>query len=543
MKLVTSLLAFVAAAISGCVYEAPLTTDHTIAIDPALLGVWEVVPEEGAAADITAPLVVVPFSETEYLIHEQSGKDGRFFRGYLMVLGGVPCLQLQDIGSGAGPRPAAVPACYTVVSYVIDGDELEFRLLNDDHVPTKLTTSAELQRAFLAHKDKPDLFVEPMRCRRVLLPPLDLPPAAAGKRTEANRDRLVTAAFSPSGQYLLAGLQSGHLAAIDLHHAKLHWAVAAHQQPVKHIAFGGKDRWALTAADDLKAHLWNVTTGRLNDSFEAAPLKRVYDIALSSDARYAATRGFDGFGVVWDLLLNRKERDITSYGFALGGTRPTLVSTLGRDPHTELLHLAEVNGGEPRKILAGKLIGSVAIDPAGAMVAACGSSSQAAMVWLVRARDGEGVGEITVPQAVGATAPPAALCAAFSANGKFLAIGLSDGRVVRADIARRTIVDVWKVGDGRGPQEVGFVGATDDSLHALTMDDEFRATTMLFTVGQPLPVWTLPGTVTIDGQRMLGAMVAHDGDLVFFNVADGRLLRRFRPYEQGRAWHDLDGSR
>ncbi|MFM8434349.1 MAG: hypothetical protein ACKOBP_03265, partial [Planctomycetia bacterium] len=92
MKLVTTLLAFIAATISGCVYEAPLTTDHTIAIDPALLGVWEVVPEEGAAADITAPLVVVPFSETEYLIHEQSGKDGRFFRGYLVVLGGVPCL-------------------------------------------------------------------------------------------------------------------------------------------------------------------------------------------------------------------------------------------------------------------------------------------------------------------------------------------------------------------------------------------------------------------------------------------------------------------
>lgn len=102
-----------------------------------------------------------------------------------------------------------------------------------------------------------------------------------------------------------------------------------------------------TAADDLKAHLWNVT---------------------------------------------------------LGGTTPTLVSTLGRDLHTDLLHLADINSGEPRGILAGKLIGSVATDSA-------------------------------------------------------------------------------------------------------------------------------------------GAMVAHDGDLVFFNVADGRLIRRFRPYEQGRAWHDLDGSR
>jgi len=165
------------------------------------------------------------------------------------------------------------------------------------------------------------------------------------------------------------------------------------------------------------------------------------------------------------------------------------------------------------------------------------------MVWLVRAGDGEGVGEIAIPPAAGAVEPPAAVCAAFSASTRFLAIGVSDGRVVRADVARRTVVDVWKVGDDRGPQEVGFVGATDDSLHALIVDDDLRATTMRFTVGQPLPVWTLPGTVTIDGQRMLGAMVAHDGDLVFFDVADGKALRRLRPYEQGRAWHDLDGAR
>jgi len=77
-------------------------------------------------------------------------------------------------------------------------------------------------------------------------------------------------------------------------------------------------RGLLTAADDLRATLCRGDTGREFLSFEAAPLRQMYAIALSSDARYAATRGFDGFATVWDLRFNERVCDLFSYGFAFG---------------------------------------------------------------------------------------------------------------------------------------------------------------------------------------------------------------------------------
>ena len=170
-------------------------------------------------------------------------------------------------------------------------------------------------------------------------------------------------------------------------------------------------------------------------------MKRVYDISLSSDARLAVSRGFDGFGVVWDLRTNRKVQDIYSYGLALAPNGHTLVSTWAREPRTQLMHPLE--GGEPVEILAGKPVGAVAIDGAGTTVAACGSTPKGPVVWLASAGDGEPVGEIAIPPAAGAAEPAAAICAAFSTSGRFLVIGTSDGRVVRADVARRTVVDTW----------------------------------------------------------------------------------------------------
>ena len=31
----------------GCEYEAPLTEDHPIAVDSSVLGLWEVIPDDG----------------------------------------------------------------------------------------------------------------------------------------------------------------------------------------------------------------------------------------------------------------------------------------------------------------------------------------------------------------------------------------------------------------------------------------------------------------------------------------------------------------
>ena len=134
-----------------------------------------------------------------------------------------------------------------------------------------------------------------------LVSQLALPAPSQQEQKESNRDRVVAVEFSPTGQYLVLGLESGHLAAWNLGTKKLQFARPAHEKPVKLLAFGAEDKFLLTAADDLQAMLWDLDEGRSLVSYQGAPLKAIYDVALSANARFALSRGFDGFGLVWDL--------------------------------------------------------------------------------------------------------------------------------------------------------------------------------------------------------------------------------------------------
>jgi len=285
--------------LAGCDYEAPLSTEHVVPVDPAFLGTWEMVPEtdEDRASGDMGPLVVLRFSATEYLVHDPGG---HFYRAFRVDLGGHRCLQLEDLGSGTGPAPESrrylVGRCEDA-----DADGFTLSLLNEKHVPSGAKPTAELRAAFLAARDAPDLFEPVARFRRRLLPDLALPAPEPG----AARDHVETAAFGPGGRRLVVGLRSGHVAALDLVTGRLAWSVAAHEEPVHAIAFGDTDRWVLTAADDLRATLRRGDTGGEFLSFEAAPLRKVYEIALSSDAAgstvAAAGGSADGRDTVWLL--------------------------------------------------------------------------------------------------------------------------------------------------------------------------------------------------------------------------------------------------
>ena len=61
MRTLTLVLVLSLILLGGCVYTQPVTTNHTIAIDPAVLGLWQAVPDPGkdaAAASHPADLDV-----------------------------------------------------------------------------------------------------------------------------------------------------------------------------------------------------------------------------------------------------------------------------------------------------------------------------------------------------------------------------------------------------------------------------------------------------------------------------------------------------
>lgn len=363
---------------------------------------------------------------------------------------------------------------------------------------------------------------------------IDLPAPMASEQAEANRDRVVAAQFSPAGRYLALGLESGRIAIWDFRDPPRGSSLAAHEQPVTFLAFGAEDDRLLSSSKDLQVRCWDLNARREWLSFAGAPLKAIYEIALSTNGRFAVSRGFDGFGVIWDLRVDRKRSDLFSYGFALAANEAFLVSTPLRQPGIQVLSL--LDGAEPRKLLPGQMVSRVAVDPTSTTIAAAVVTDRSVVVKLIDAKSGEERGAIAIPNPPGATDPDSVGDLAFSSEGSGLLIACGSGRVLRADVLGEQILDEYRMPEGDGVLRVAFAGSRDRYVVAASRDDEFRWQTACWETQSRRTLWTLPGEVALDIRRMLGVQITSEGDVTFFDAADGKSLRRLRPYLGGEKW-------
>ena len=143
--------------LAGCEYEAPLTDEHIIAIDPAVLGVW--VPDEGVQPKQDERLMILKYSDTEYLIHyPPGGNDETYYRGYPIKIGGVRGVQVQVIGTKVGPPEKETKKLFHVLSYKLTDGKLEIRKLNTDLVDSDVKTTDELRKTLVENNKNKDLF-------------------------------------------------------------------------------------------------------------------------------------------------------------------------------------------------------------------------------------------------------------------------------------------------------------------------------------------------------------------------------------------------
>ena len=162
------LLAFLAIFLAaGCVHQTPLSTEHTIAIDPQLVGLWEKIPAEAKGDPDEDRMVVLAWSETEYLAQHPMGEKGEFYRVYLVEIGGRTVIQAQSVGNSVGRQFPPDRMVYPVLSYEIVEGILIISSLNPEIVDEEITDSAALREEFLKNKDKPGLFNPPSHFRRV----------------------------------------------------------------------------------------------------------------------------------------------------------------------------------------------------------------------------------------------------------------------------------------------------------------------------------------------------------------------------------------
>jgi hypothetical protein len=167
MRTIAALTLVAALTLPGCRYEAPLTRDHKIPIDPALLGLWEEMPNEDEESKTPDRMLVFRYSPTEYLVHYPLGEGGFYFRAYPIEVADTKCVQLEIIGTESGSSEETERKLFDVVTYRLAGSTLEVRTLNSALVTDDLATTDGLARAFRAHRNEKELFTEPGRFRRV----------------------------------------------------------------------------------------------------------------------------------------------------------------------------------------------------------------------------------------------------------------------------------------------------------------------------------------------------------------------------------------
>lgn len=168
MRCIAVLLMIMVLFFAGCKYETPLTKEHAIPVDSSVLGIWEPQSDEREESGADERMMILKYSDTEYLIHyPPGGNDETYYRGYPIKIGGISCVQLQVIGTEDGMPKRDVKDLFHVVSYELKKGILEIRTLNTDLVDNDLKTTEALVQAFLNHKDNKDLFTNSVRFKRI----------------------------------------------------------------------------------------------------------------------------------------------------------------------------------------------------------------------------------------------------------------------------------------------------------------------------------------------------------------------------------------
>jgi len=166
MKISVSFLFVLMIVLSGCEYSVPLVEKKDVPIDESVLGLWEQVPDKSESGKPADMMQVLKYSDTDYIVHYPTGKDGMYLRAYPVKIDDKVYVQTQLIGTKDGPAENK-DRKFHVVAYSVLGGVLEMKLLNSELVDKNLQDSAKLMESFLKSKDDKNLFKDPCRFKKI----------------------------------------------------------------------------------------------------------------------------------------------------------------------------------------------------------------------------------------------------------------------------------------------------------------------------------------------------------------------------------------
>lgn len=358
-----------------------------------------------------------------------------------------------------------------------------------------------------------------------------LPEPTPEQEKEDHRARVAATCFSPTGRYLALGLHSGRLVVLDLDRGRLALVSEAHSQPLTLLEFAENDRHLITGSDDLDVRFWDIQAGKNLVTFQGAPLRHLDKIAISNDSRFAAARGFDGFGTLWDLHKDKKVTGLYCYMLEFDPTCGYLVTGQRLIRGARLIRMA--TDRQQRRLLTNRTIVSLAVHPSGKTIAfgAEGWGEPSTLV-LVKAASGRERRELSVFK----ESKPTIAAMRFSKAGKRLLVGSSDSRVFCIDVATGDIVPTFRFTGSVNVRHVEFLGRDGGRVMAWGRKNYETWETRCWKVDSKELIWSRPHTVACDGSGRLGARVTADGDVELLALADGARVSMLRGYVQGKRW-------
>lgn len=158
---------FVFLMLIACDYDAPLVGEASLPIDQALLGTWELIPEDRSGQESFLHIVIRQESANVYDLKYEDDDATIYAKGWLAELEKIRFMQVEVTGDEEDPIDVEYTDIFSVYSYALDNGELVVKSLNIELVNEYLADSAALQAAFVAHMDDPGLFREPERFRKL----------------------------------------------------------------------------------------------------------------------------------------------------------------------------------------------------------------------------------------------------------------------------------------------------------------------------------------------------------------------------------------
>ena len=341
---------------------------------------------------------------------------------------------------------------------------------------------------------------------------------------EGHSSRVTEAQFSGDGKRIVSGAEDNSVIIWDVQTGAQLQRFLGHTFLIYDIAYNPVLEQVASAAWDSTVRIWDLNHGallrELDNTADLAHSGKINHIAISNDGTLAVTAGDDTRLVLWDITTGQPIREFVGHQAAVNAVDfspdDSLIASAGDD---DVMALWEVETGEFTILFEGHsdAVWDVAYSPDGSMLA---SASRDNTIYLWDTATGESVNRL-----FGHTFRVSGVD--FSPDGSQLVSSSFDNTIILWDVATGEQISVFE-GHTDWIRDVAFSpdgqtmasGAADNTVILWDVQNNIRLRTYEGHTAQVLSVEYSP-----DGSQLLSG--GSDNTIILWDINTGDEIQRF----------------